>query len=180
MLQLQPDSDIRLSGHVSWVGKTSIEVVVWLEQKLHGDWRKLTRALFLMASRSATNHEAVVVNPLVPGNEEEKEIFAGGESRKRRRIQLQEQSLFLHEPNDFEQALIHKLFMRTIDLHDKRFNVRYIPPGCVWMEDAIMDTIIFSHPEDRNAHNAVFGGFLMRHALELSWALAFQFRYFAF
>lgn len=28
-----------------------------------------------------------------------------------------------------------------------------------------------------NAHNTVFGGFLMRNALELSWALAFQYRY---
>jgi acyl-coenzyme A thioesterase 9 len=40
------------------------------------------------------------------------------------------------------------------------------------MEDADLSNIIFSHPEDRNAHNKVFGGFLMRHALELSWALA--------
>lgn len=45
------DADIRLSGHVSWVGKSSIEVVVWLEQKRVGKWRKLTRALFLMAAR---------------------------------------------------------------------------------------------------------------------------------
>ena len=48
--QPKPDADIRLSGHVSWVGKSSIECVVWMEQKLHGRWRKLTRALFLMAN----------------------------------------------------------------------------------------------------------------------------------
>ena len=74
------DSDIRLSGHVSWVGRTSVECVVWLEQKAHGKWRKLTRALFLMAARNATNTEAAVVNPLVPETEEEKTIYAGGES----------------------------------------------------------------------------------------------------
>lgn len=79
---MQYDSDIRLSGHVSWVGRTSVEVVVWLEQFLHGRWRKITRALFLMASRNATNTEAAVINPLVPGNEDEKAIFAGGESTK--------------------------------------------------------------------------------------------------
>jgi hypothetical protein len=58
------DADIRLSGHVSWVGKSSIEVVVWLEQKRVGKWRKLARALFLVASRDPTNSRAAVVNPL--------------------------------------------------------------------------------------------------------------------
>lgn len=73
------DSDIRLSGHASWVGKSSVEVVVWLEQKFQGQWRKLTRALFLMASRNATNTKSLAVNQLVPATEEEKAIFDGGE-----------------------------------------------------------------------------------------------------
>lgn len=75
------DADIRLSGHVSWVGRTSIEIVVWMEQKLHGKWRKLTRALFLMVARDATNTKASLINPLVPANDEEKAIFDGGECK---------------------------------------------------------------------------------------------------
>lgn len=66
--------------------------------------------------------------------------------------------------------------MKTIDMNNKTFNARCIPNGAVWMEEAVMSNIIFSHPEDRNAHNTVFGGFLMRHALEISWALGYQFR----
>lgn len=79
-LQPKHDSDIRLSGHVSWVGRSSVEVVVWLEQMHHGRWRKLTRALFLMASRNATNTKALAVNALQPATDEEKHIFEGGES----------------------------------------------------------------------------------------------------
>ena len=75
------DLDIRLSGHVSWVGKSSVEVVVWLEQKVQEKWCKLTRALFLMASRNATNTKALAINPLVPVTDEEKTIFAGGECK---------------------------------------------------------------------------------------------------
>lgn len=56
-------------------------MVVWLEQKIQGKWRKLTRALFLMACRNATNTGASIVNPLKPANEEEERIYAGGESR---------------------------------------------------------------------------------------------------
>ncbi|XP_035904014.1 acyl-coenzyme A thioesterase 9, mitochondrial-like isoform X1 [Anopheles stephensi] len=169
------DADIRLSGHVSWVGRTSVEVVVWMEQKLHGKWRKLTRALFLMAARDATNTKAAFINPLVPANEEEKTIFDGGESRKKRRIQMQQEDLLKTEPNDFEQRMVHELFVKSIDTKSKAFNKRILPPGYVWMEDATMANIVFSHPEDRNAHNKVFGGFLMRNALELSWALAYNF-----
>lgn len=60
-------------------------------------------------------------------------------------------------------------------MNNKSFNLRTIPSGAVWMEDAQLSNVIYSHPEDRNAHNAVFGGFLMRQALELSWACAYQF-----
>lgn len=65
---------------MSWVGRSSVEIVVWLEQKVQDRWRKLTRALFLMACRNATNTAAAVVNPLQPANEEEKKIHTGGES----------------------------------------------------------------------------------------------------
>lgn len=169
------DADIRLSGHVSWVGKSSVECVVWMEQKQHGKWRKLTRALFLMAARDPTNTRAAPVNPLIPKDEEEKRIFAGGESRKLRRAKLQKQDLMKNLPSAYEQSLVHEMFKKSIDVSSKAFNQRVLPPGCVWMEDADMSNIIFSHPEDRNAHNKVFGGFLMRHALELSWALAHNF-----
>lgn len=174
-LEPKHDADIRLSGHVSWVGKSSVEVVVWLEQRRHGKWRKLTRALFLMAARDATNTRAAPVNPLVPRNEEESNILAGGESRKKRRQLMQKTNLLKMEPNVFETRIIHDLFIRSIDMNSKAFNKRILPSGSVWMEDADMSNIIFSHPEDRNAHNKVFGGFLMRHALELSWALAYSF-----
>lgn len=66
---------------MSWVGRTSVEVVVWLEQMIQGRWRKLTRALFLMACRNATNTAAAIVNPLKPANDEEKRIFDGGERK---------------------------------------------------------------------------------------------------
>lgn len=79
---MQRDQDIRLSGHVSWVGKSSVEVVVWLEQKLHGVWRKLTRALFVMVARNATNTAAAILNPLAPASPEEKKIYEGGERKR--------------------------------------------------------------------------------------------------
>lgn len=174
-LEAKPDADIRLSGHVSWVGKSSVEVVVWLEQRRVGKWRKLTRALFLMAARDPTNSRAAVVNPISPGNEQEQAILEGGEIRKKNRQKTQKFDILKTEPNVFETKLIHDLFVKTIDTKSKAFNKRILPPGSVWMEDADLNNIIFSHPEDRNNHNKIFGGFLMRHGVELAWALAHTF-----
>lgn len=175
-VEKRTDCDVRLSGHVSWVGSSSIEVVVWLEQKKEDKWLKLTRALFLMAARDPTNTRAAMVNPIVPRNEEEQKILAGGESRKKRRQNIKKLDLMKTEPNPLESRLIHEMFMKTIDTKSKAFNKRILPPGAVWMEEASMgDNLIFSHPEDRNNHNKIFGGFLMRHGLELGWALAYTF-----
>ncbi|PNF22633.1 Acyl-coenzyme A thioesterase 9, mitochondrial [Cryptotermes secundus] len=164
----QHDANIRLSGHVSWVGSSSMEIVVWLEQFAHGHWEKMTRALFLMAARNSTNDSPALVNSLVPENEKEKEILMGGESRKKRRIQFQQQSLLKVVPNTEEQKVIHNTFLQTVDVRDPTIHKRVLPPNSMWMDEVSYSSIIFGQPEHRNLHNKIFGGFLMRNALELS------------
>ncbi|XP_046410164.1 acyl-coenzyme A thioesterase 9, mitochondrial-like isoform X1 [Neodiprion fabricii] len=167
--------DIRLSGHVSWVGNSTMEVVVWLEQKDQNNWHKLTRALFLMAARNSLNTRSAFVNKLVPASEHEMQILQGGEARKRRRQEVQTQSLIKMVPTVEEQQIIHDVFIKTIDVKHYLSSRRTLPPGSVWMESSEISNLIYSHPEDRNYHNKVFGGFLMRHALELSWSSALFF-----
>ncbi|XP_012252071.2 acyl-coenzyme A thioesterase 9, mitochondrial-like isoform X2 [Athalia rosae] len=167
--------DIRLSGHVSWVGNSTMEIVVWLEQKDQNNWQKLTRALFLFAARDSLNTRAAFVNKLVPASEHETKILQGGEARKKRRQSVQKQSLLKMVPTVEEQQIIHDVFVKTIDAQHYLNSRRTIPQDAVWMETSEISNLIFSHPEDRNYHNKVFGGFLMRHALELSWSSAFLF-----
>lgn len=152
-----------------------MEVVVWLEQMRHNEWHKLTRALFLMAARDPTNSRAAPVNAIEPANEEERKILIGGEARKKRRYMLQTHSLLKMIPTDEEQKIVHDLFIRTIASNEISLLKRTLPLGCAWMENSTLSNIIFSHPEHRNLHNKVFGGFLMRQAVELSWALAYLF-----
>lgn len=173
-----PDADIRLSGHVSWVGKSTMEVAVWLEQFQHGAWRKLTRAIFLMAARNSTNTHSACINALTATNEEEKKILDGGLARKLRRSQVQKENLLRMTPDVNEQHIIHKLFLDTIDPNDLTFERRALPTNGRWMSDTTVTNLINSHPEDRNLHNTVFGGFLMRQAVELSSACCFAHSYF--
>ncbi|XP_017073378.2 acyl-coenzyme A thioesterase 9, mitochondrial-like [Drosophila eugracilis] len=164
--------DIRLSGHVSWVGTSSMEVVVWLEQIVEENYQRITRALFLMAARNATNTGAAPVNPIHPANEEEKEILDGGADRKKQRQLLSAHSVFKVEPNAQEQSLIYKLYKRTIPTEHSELKMRLLPPNCMWMKDSYQTSTIASFPEHRNHHNNVFGGFLMRSAIEISWTAA--------
>lgn len=38
---LRPDKDIRLSGHVSWAGRSSMETVIRVEQYVEGSWQQV-------------------------------------------------------------------------------------------------------------------------------------------
>ena len=151
--------DIRLSGHVCWVGRSSMEVVVWIEQMDdNGVYQKITRSLFLMAARNATNTKAAPVNPLVPVTDEEKVIYNSGEERRNRRIRVQNNSVFTVGPNAIEQKIIHDIFARTMSNNTMELNKLILPENCKWIDMSAMSNITASFPENRNAHNKVFGG----------------------
>lgn len=160
---------------MSWVGSSSVEVVVWLEQMKNEKWKKITRALFVMAARDPCSRGPAPVNPIKPANTEEQNILSGGLARKKRRLANKNKSLTKVIPTDIEQKIIHDLFLRTMPSDEVSLSKRVLPQNCLWMEKCTLSNIIFSHPENRNLHNKVFGGFIMRQATELSWVLAYMF-----
>ncbi|KAK9887403.1 hypothetical protein WA026_022339 [Henosepilachna vigintioctopunctata] len=171
----KPNEDIKLSGHVSWVGRSSMEVVVWLEQQLHGNWHKITRALFVIAARDPTNKKAAVVNQLNPVNQYEREMFEGGVARNNRRKKNSREHVSKVVPTAEEQQIIHDLYVSTSEIDEFVINQAKFPSGLIAMDKCTISNVIFSHPEDRNIHNTVFGGFIMRTASELAWILGYQF-----
>ncbi|KAG5890384.1 hypothetical protein JTB14_029748 [Gonioctena quinquepunctata] len=168
----KPQEDIKISGHVSWVGKSSLEVVVWLEQRMYNVWHRVTRALFVLAARDSNNLKPAIVNALEMENDREKAILSGGEERRQRRVKLKQRHVSKVIPDNEEQKIIHDIYLRS---RNPEVSVRgnILPPGCQWMSSATLSNVVFSHPEDRNMHNTVFGGFIMRHAQELSWVLGY-------
>jgi Acyl-CoA hydrolase len=74
----QPDKDIRISGQTTFVGKTSLEISVWLEQLSDGAWERITKAVFVMVARNSNNTASAFVNKIEPGDEREKQIFNSG------------------------------------------------------------------------------------------------------
>ncbi|XP_032787008.1 acyl-coenzyme A thioesterase 9, mitochondrial isoform X1 [Daphnia magna] len=169
---LRHDADIRLRGHVTWVGKSSLEATMEVDQidEKTNAWNTVTNARFVMVSRDPMNKGSAIVNQLLPETEGEKALFRKGEENKERRTQMQTTSLFRKPPSEQERLIIHDQFLRTIDWKSMSFKTRIKPANSVWMADAKLKNMIICHPENRNRFNKIFGGFLMRLAVELAWA----------
>nr|XP_024219098.1 acyl-coenzyme A thioesterase 9, mitochondrial-like [Halyomorpha halys] len=86
----KPDvtSDVKLSGKVVSVGKSSLSIIVTLSYKMNDKWSQMTKANFLMAARNSTLTEPAFVNRLEPSSpEEEMEIkdALGNQARQSKR-----------------------------------------------------------------------------------------------
>ncbi|XP_042723079.1 acyl-coenzyme A thioesterase 9, mitochondrial isoform X3 [Lagopus leucura] len=169
---IYPDCDIKFTGNVSWVGKTSMEVKMHMLQLHDGDYSPVLDATFVMVARDPENKRPAFVNPLVPESPEEEEIFKQGELNKLKRIDFSTASLLKMAPTAEERNVIHDIFLNTLDSKTVSFRSRILPPNSVWMEDAKLKGLQICHPQERNIFNRIFGGFLMRKAFELGWATA--------
>ncbi|XP_038272658.1 acyl-coenzyme A thioesterase 9, mitochondrial isoform X4 [Dermochelys coriacea] len=171
---IYPDCDIKFTGNVSWVGKTSMEVKMhMLQVGLHDDtYSPVLDATFVMVARDPENKRPAFVNPLIPEGPEEEEIFRKGELNKIRRVDFSTASLLKMAPTAEERTAVHNIFLNTLDTRTVSFRSRVLPPNSVWMEDAKLKGLEICHPQERNIFNRIFGGFLMRKAFELGWATA--------
>ncbi|XP_036237245.1 acyl-coenzyme A thioesterase 9, mitochondrial isoform X4 [Molothrus ater] len=169
---IHPDCDIKFTGNVSWVGKTSMEVRMHMLQQHDGDYSPVLDATFVMVARDPENKRPAFVNPLIPESPEEEEIFKQGELNKLKRIEFSTASLLKMAPTAEERNIVHDIFLNTLDPRTVSFRSRKLPPNSVWIEDAKLKGLEICHPEERNIFNRIFGGFLMRKAFELGWATA--------
>ena len=79
-LKIAADKNIKLSGFTSWVGRTSCEATMKVEQQLNeNEWHPLLEAKFLMAARDTNNKGSALINPLDVVTEQDKKIFDIGE-----------------------------------------------------------------------------------------------------
>ncbi|XP_041439509.1 acyl-coenzyme A thioesterase 9, mitochondrial isoform X1 [Xenopus laevis] len=172
---IYPDSDIKITGHVSWVGKTSMEVKMHMLQLHDGAFSPVLDATFVMVARDPENKRPAFVNPLIPDGPEEENLFKQGELNKTRRVDFSTASLLKTAPTADERQVVHDMFLNTLDQRTVSFRSRILPPNSVWMEDTKLKSLEICHPQERNIFNRIFGGFLMRKAYELGWATACSF-----
>ncbi|XP_043651832.1 acyl-coenzyme A thioesterase 9, mitochondrial [Drosophila teissieri] len=170
--RLQVNQDIEISGHISWAGRSSMEITIYVRQLAHGQYIDVTKAIFVMVARNATNTGAAPINPLEVGDETEKLIWEQAEKRQKVRKSSAMDSVFNSPPREHEQSIMYEILKRTTPANSMDLNKRVLPPKCRWMEDSMQSTMIAPFPENRNAQNTIFGGYLMRQAVEISFIMA--------
>lgn len=165
-------SDIRMKGSVTFVGRSSIEVTISVEcnQKDERQWELAAMAKFIMAARNSEGTASVQVNHLALQNPRVSQIFEAGKMRRQWRLRRDAKSLFLLPPTTDESALVHQICVNKM-----------VPIACGYQQKLVparvtkIDALRICHPQERNIHNYMFGGYLCREAFELGFANALLF-----
>ncbi|PJF18790.1 hypothetical protein PSACC_01378 [Paramicrosporidium saccamoebae] len=152
-------SDIRMRGFVTYVGTSSMEVTMAVDMDEANGWELAALAKFVFVARSQDGSTAVKVPRLVLETAREQEIYDLGKARHKYRLSRSAQSLFHQPPTETESMILHRLLMRPdSDAH-------------VWpMRSTELTSLRICHPQERNIHNFIFGGYLMREAFELAYS----------
>jgi acyl-coenzyme A thioesterase 9 len=83
-------------------------------------------------------------------------------------------SLDKSPPSVEEMLLIHSLYQEYKQYLDPSFHVDK-PKNVIWMKDTVQKSLMLCMPQDRNIHNKIFGGYLMRLAMELAYSTGYIF-----
>ena len=161
--ELRSDRDLQLLSSINWVGRSSLEVGLRISSKVGKTWRRVARAYFIMVARR--EGKAVQVNSVEPVGMEELRRFQDGEQRQLQRRAIAQSSYLHNTPTADESRVLHDFFLLI-----KNGEVE----GAA-MENTIRQSTLLMHPQSRNVHNNIFGGYLMREAFELAWNITYLF-----
>ncbi|KAF5343397.1 hypothetical protein D9757_013817 [Collybiopsis confluens] len=198
---LNATHDLRFSGQVIYTGKSSMEVFVRIESLAKDAGEKDETVLlgrFSMVCRDAKTNLAHPINALHVSTPEESTLFAIGQELKRRRASLAQRSLGRVPPSSEEAAALHENFLKfgeVIDQpnyigyhHETNNEIRTVSSKkngglatldytaeLVPMGETRVERCMLMFPQERNVHQKVFGGYLMRLAYELGFSNASMF-----
>ncbi|EKM52603.1 uncharacterized protein PHACADRAFT_261141 [Phanerochaete carnosa HHB-10118-sp] len=162
--------DLRLSGQVIHVGRSSVEVAVRMEA-LNADGTEETVMLgrFCMVCRDSKTHKARQVNPLVLETQEDQELWHIGEACKNRRKATANQSLAKVPPSSIEAEAMHQLYLQST-AQSESVDLCMASESRVPMGNTRLEKTLTMYPQERNIHQKIFGGYLMRLAYELGYS----------
>ncbi|MCO5598774.1 hypothetical protein L7F22_052873 [Adiantum nelumboides] len=180
---LRADRNYRLNGMVIYVGSSSMEVLVTVEDVSDVEdgksdaARAVLTGRFTMATRNAATGKAQSIPPLQIQNSAEDQLFAQGQAHKQRKRFEAQTSLEKVPPTSDEATLLHQLWLTEEAKKSKVATDEIIDTKSesVYIEDTQLASVSFMHPQQRNVHMKIFGGYLMRSAYELAYMNALTF-----
>lgn len=168
------DSDQHLSGKVTYVGTSSMEIRMQCKDtkdpSSDDPWME---AYFTFVAVDPETKRPLKIPPLDPQTWLEKDQFEAG----RRRAQLRKEAR--QKRKNFDTPLDPEVEMEALKLLREAGPLLNIPslanPHCILVEQTKLQNCEIAQPQTKNLANQIFGGFLMRRAWELSYATAYVF-----
>jgi acyl-coenzyme A thioesterase 9 len=144
-----PVRDVRLSGQVVSVGRSSMEVAVKMEA-LGGGRADETLLLgrFTMVCRDARTHGAAPVNPLVTATPEERALAALGTAHAGRRRSRALRELSRTPPTSAEAGALHA-FQLAYGAPAEQDTLLQPGEARVWMGDTRLEVCQLMMPQER-------------------------------
>jgi len=168
--------DFRLRGAVTIVGSSSMEVRTDVLQVEGGSEVLLGSCFTVMVARDAATFDKVSVPALRGGDAnsaaEEQEALL----RSRKRRALSEQALNIQPPTPSEVPLLHELWRHASarETRGRKDADACAAASQVPMVASEQRSLDIMQPTHRNQNGYMFGGYLMRRALEVAWLSAFK------
>lgn len=169
--KLLPLEDLQLYGNVTWTGKSSMEVRMFLQPMTEGT-APLLEAFFVFAARDRSTGKSASIPQFVPETEEEGKWFAEGVIRAQKR--KDKRQLASKAPALLQDASVRKWLAEGHALLDLPGRGLRLGSEMLSRNTTIENTVV-TMPQHKNTAGRVFGGFLMRRAYELAFANALSF-----
>lgn len=168
------DSDLKIVGAVTWVGRSSMEIQLEVIQPAQ-DASSQSESVALVANftfvaRDPKTGKSAPVNQISPETEQEKSLWKEADERNKLRKQKRSE----HKRDDQDEykdrlnALLAegRVFCDMPALADR---------DSILIKDTHHENSLICQPQQRNIHGRIFGGFLMRKAFELAFSNAYAF-----
>jgi acyl-coenzyme A thioesterase 9 len=137
-----------------------------------GQWRLAAVAKFIMVARTPDSKHPLPVNPVIPVGRRQEQLVMQGQAAadKRRHRKAQSRS----PPSAEESRIIHDMFLAAKGPNNAMSGSKGPKTTKPFhpMSDTVLTTVRVCHPQERNLHDLMFGGILMREAFELAFAAA--------
>ncbi|KAF4387585.1 hypothetical protein G4B88_003912 [Cannabis sativa] len=169
------DTDLSIVGAVTWVGRSSMEIQLEVIQTTYespdsSDSASLV-ANFTFVARDSKTGKSAVINQISPETEEEKLLWKEADERNKMRKKKREMKKDLElekQHNERLNALLAegRVFCDLPALADR---------NSILMKDTCLENSFICQPQQRNIFGRIFGGFLMRRAVELAFSTTYSF-----
>ena len=182
------ERDQRLSGQVTFVGSSSMEIRMQIheiendddddddDENKDGSCEHWLEGYFTFVAVDPETKKPVKICPLIPETSEERALFELGALKAAKKKEARKKQIGAGLPITAEVLEMNK---RAEQLMIDAFPLIKMPsladPQAILMSHTQMMNTLIAQPQVRNLSNTIFGGFLMRRAFELAFSNAYSF-----